>query len=142
MCLVGVEPDRENYLVDIRARSDAEAWLIIDQDVASSGVDSVYEDAQGAGWLLGDLQAQFIPRAGDLTVKKLHVNVGKDGKLSAVLASISVDGKTPQRWLEEGGEVDHRFTFGGKLVPLEIEVRCVTWFDLRAPVHATSPERR
>jgi len=149
--LVGVGPDpfkhkpmidRENYLVDVRAHSDAEAWLIVDEDAAPSGVDSVHKDAQGAGWLLGDLQVYFIQRAGDLTVNDLHVNVGKDGKLSAVLASISVDGKRPQRWLEEGGEVDHRFTFGRKLVPLEIEVRCVSWFDVRPPAHAASPERQ
>jgi len=123
--------DRENYLVDLRAHSAAESWLIVNDDTASSGIDSVSKDAQGTGWWLGDLPAHFIPRAGDLTVSDLHVNVGKDGKLPAVLARISVDGRTPQRWVEEGGEVDHRFTFGRKLVPLTIEVECVSWFDVR-----------
>src|SRR5580765_8843057 len=44
--LVGVRRDRsphkpsidiEPYLVDLRARSDAERWLIVDQDTAPSG---------------------------------------------------------------------------------------------------------
>jgi len=147
--LVGVRPDPfrykpsidiEHYLVDLRARSTAERWLIVNEDTAPSGVDSVSKDEQGAGWWLGSLEAHFIPRAGDLTVKDLKVVVGKGGKLSAILATISVDYKTPQRWVEEGRQVDHRVALGGKLVPLEIDVECVSWFDVHAPVQ--SLERR
>jgi hypothetical protein len=139
--LIGAKPDpfhykpmvdRENYLVDLRAHSDAESWLIVDHDAAPTGIDSVSKDAPGSGWLLGDLSAHLIPRGGDLTLKDLHVNVGMDGRLPALLARISVDGRRPQRWVEEGGEVDHRTTFGRKLVPLTIEVECVSWFDLHA----------
>jgi hypothetical protein len=146
--LIGAEPDtfhykptldREHYLVELRARSDAESWLIVNDDAAPTGVDSVSKDGQGNGWLLGDLPAHFIPRGGDLTVNELHVNVGNDGKLPVLLARISVDGRTPQRWVEEGGEVDHRTTFGRKLVPLTIEVECVSWFDVHAPAHAAAP---
>jgi hypothetical protein len=75
----------------------------------------------------------------DLTVNDLQVGVGKDGKLPAILARISVDDMTPQRWVEEGRQVDHRFAFGGKLVPLAIDVECVSWFDVHAPAHAASP---
>jgi hypothetical protein len=144
--LIGAEPDtfhykpmleREHYLVDLRARSDAESWLIVNDEAAPTGVDSV--SGAATGWLLGDLRAYFIPRAGDLTLRDLHVNVGDGDKLPVVLARISVDGRTPQRWVEEGGEVDHRVTFGRKLVPLTIEVECVSWFDVHAPAHAASP---
>jgi len=146
--LVGVRPDPvrhkpsidiERYLVDLRARSDAERWLIVDQDTAPSGVDSVSKEAQGTGWWLGSLHAHFIQRAGDLTVKDLQVGVGRDGKLPAILARISVDDMRPQRWMEEGRQVDHRFAFGGKVVPLAIDVACVSWFDVHAPAHAASP---
>ena len=132
--------DREHYLVDLRAHSDAEGWLIVNHDVAPTGIDSVIKEEQGSGWSLGDLEAHFIQRAGDLTVKDLLVSVGKDDKLPAILARISVDGKTPQRWAEEGGEPGHRVSFGRKLVPFTIDVKCVSWFDLRAPAHAASPE--
>jgi hypothetical protein len=146
--LVGVRPDPfrhkpsidiDNYLVDLRARSDAERWLIVNQDTAPSGVDSVSKEEQGTGWWLGSLHAYVIQRAGDLTVKDLQEGVGKDGKLSAILARISVDHKTPQRWVEEGRQVDHRFAVGGKLVPLAIELECVSWFDVRAPAQTASP---
>jgi hypothetical protein len=146
--LVGARPDSfhykpsidvDHYLMDLRARSDAERWLIIDQDTAPSGVDSVSKEEQGNGWWLGELHAHFIHRAGDLTVNDLRVGVGKDGKLSAVLARISVDSMKPQRWVEEGRQVDHRSAFGGKLVPLAIDVDCVSWFDVHAPPHAASP---
>jgi hypothetical protein len=146
--LVGVRPDPvkhkpsidiENYLVDLRARSDVARWLIVNEDTAPSGVDSVDMEAQGTGWWLGSLPAHFIQRAGDLTVRDLQVGVGKDGKLPAILARISVDDMTPQRWVEEGRQVDHRFAFGGKLVPLAIDVECVSWFDVHAPAHAASP---
>ncbi len=146
--LIGVRPDSfrhkpsidiERYLVDLRARSGAERWLIVNQDTAPSGVDSVDKEAQGTGWWLGSLHAHLIQRAGDLTVKDLQVGVGKDGKLPAILARISVDDVTPQRWVEEGRQVDHRFAFGGKLVPLAIDVDCISWFDVHAPAHAASP---
>jgi hypothetical protein len=147
--LVGVRPDPfrykpsidiEHYLVDLRARSQAEGWLIVGQETAPSGVDGVSREEQGTGWWwLGSLHAHFIQRAGDSTVKDLHVGVGKDRKLPAILAHISVDDMTPQRWVEEGRQVDHRFAFGGKLVPLAIEVECVSWFDVHAPATAASP---
>ena len=72
-------------------------------------------------------------------MKDLQAGVGKDGKLAAILARISVDGTTPQRWVEEGRQVDHRLAFGGKLVPLVIEVDCVSWFDVHAPAPPASP---
>jgi hypothetical protein len=72
-------------------------------------------------------------------VKDLQEGVGKDGKLSVILARISVDNRTPQRWVEEGGQVDRRFAFGGKRVPLAIDVECVSWFDVHAPAHPASP---
>jgi hypothetical protein len=134
--------DREHYLVDLRAVTDAETWLIVNQDVAPSGVDSVNKEAQGSGWVLGDLEAHFIQRASDLTVKDLQVNVGKGDKLPAVLARISVDGKTPQRWAEEGGEAGHRVAFGRKRVPFTIDVKCVSWFDLHATSQTGLPEQR
>lgn len=146
--LVGVRPDPfrhkpsidiEHYLVDLRARSHAERWLIFNEDTAPSRVDSVSKEEQGTGWWLGSLHAHFIQRAGDLTVKDLEVGVGKDGKLSAILARISVDYKTPHPWVEEGRQVDHRFALGGKLVPLTIDVECVSWFDVHAPAQTASP---
>jgi hypothetical protein len=146
--LIGVRPDPvrhkpsidvDDYLVELRARSDAERWLIVNQDIAPSGVDSVSKEEQGAGWWLGELHAYFIHRAGDLTVKDLQEGVGKDGKLSAILARVTVDYKTPQRWVEEGRQVDHRDAFGGKLVPLDVDVECVSWFDVHAPAQAASP---
>jgi len=146
--LVGARPDTfphkpskdiEDYLVDLRARSDSEMWLIVDQDAAPSGVDSVSKQAQGAGWWLGGLEAHFIQPPGDLIVKDLQVGVGNDGKLSAILARITVDHMTPQRWVEKGGQVDHRVSFGRKPVPLFIDVDCVSWFDVHAPAQAASP---
>jgi hypothetical protein len=146
--LVGVRPDPfpykpssgvEHYFVDLRVRSGAERWLIVNQDTAPSGIDSVSKEAQGTGWWLGLLQGHLIQRAGDLTLKDLQVDVGKDGKLPAIMARVSVDYMTPQRWVEEGRQVDHRFASGGKLVPLAIDVECVSWFDVHAPAHAASP---
>jgi len=146
--LVGVRPDPfrykpsidiEHYYVDLRARSAAERWLIVNQDTAPSGVDSVGKEAQGTGWWLGSLHAHLIQRGGDLTVKDLQVGVGKDGKLPVILARISVDDRTPQRWVEEGRQVDHRYAFGGKPVPLAIDAECVSWFDVHAPAHAAAP---
>jgi hypothetical protein len=147
--LVGVRPDPvrhkpskdiERYLVDLRARSRADTWLIVNQKTAPSGVHSVSKEERGTAWWLGALHAHFIPRAGDLTVKDLEVGVGKDGKLPVVLARITVDDTTPQRWVQGAGEQgDHRFAFGGKLVPLAIDTECVSWFDVHGPAHAPSP---
>lgn len=133
--------DVERYLVDLRARSHAEAWLIINQETAPSGVDGVSKERHGPGWWLGVLHAHLIPRGGDVTVKDVSVGVGRDGKLPALLARISVEEMTPQRWVqvENGGQGDHRSTFGGKLVPLAIDVECVSWFDVRASGGTAAP---
>jgi len=131
--------DIDDYLVDLRARSHAETWLILDRETWAFDVDEVRKDAEGSGWWLGLLRAYLIPQGGDLTLKDLQMGIDKDGKLSAILARIRVDHTTPQRWLEGGGESARRFAEAGKPVPLVIDVQCLSWFDVHAPAHTASP---
>ncbi len=120
----------QRLLVDVRvqARDPRALWLLIGDDMFPAGVSQVSRSTDDEWDFVGTTtsQAKWLGPATDVTFTNRQV---AQGWTPFILGVIEVDGVTPLRWVQQGGQFDSRTS--KERVPVRLDVVCATWIDLR-----------
>lgn len=136
--------DVRHYLVDLRiSRSDQrdDLWLLIDEEVFPSAVDSVHTVEEPVGLRLQHpreswsftggafVRAWPLGRARESWFRNVSVSTGSR-RIPVSLGSIDVGGMPARHWVGQAGAEQRRDS--RDRVAAAFESFCTTWFDLEA----------
>jgi hypothetical protein len=122
----------KRFLVDLRIRNYAMGvWLVLGEENFPTRLNEAEVGSNGLWLFDGNARAnaRWLAPGSEITLERLKVS-SSYSEFPVTLGDIQIDGLTPRRWVQQGGQVDRRSTDGETTVPAEFFVECTTWIDL------------